>query len=302
MMVNRGMIMNIQKYSVHDGPGIRTTVFLKGCPLNCWWCHNPESQNIDFQIMYFKDRCTGCGICEKRCPENAIKIKDGKAIIDHEICTLCGKCEDFCPNEARKFVGKYMTTTELMKEIKKDEIFYEESGGGVTFSGGEPLVQIDFLQNMLKLCKEEEIHTTVDTSGYSKWENIEKIIDHTDLFLYDIKIMDDYRHNKYMGVSNKVILENLKRLSQAESNIYVRIPIIKGVNDDIENIQSTIEFLKDINILQVNLLPYHKMGMEKYDRLSMDYRLTGDEKPSEEVMNSLLKKFKILNKRIKIGG
>ncbi len=302
MMVNRGMIMNIQKYSVHDGPGIRTTVFLKGCPLNCWWCHNPESQNIDFQIMYFKDRCTGCGICEKRCPENAIEIKDGKAIIDHEICTLCGKCEDFCPNEARKFVGKYMTTTELMKEIKKDEIFYEESGGGVTFSGGEPLVQIDFLQNMLKLCKEEEIHTTVDTSGYSKWENIEKIIDYTDLFLYDIKIMDDYRHNKYMGVSNKVILENLKRLSQAGSNIYVRIPIIKGVNDDIENIQSTIEFLKDINILQVNLLPYHKMGMEKYDRLSMDYRLTGDEKPSEEVMNSLLKKFKILNKRIKIGG
>ncbi|WP_026895340.1 trans-4-hydroxy-L-proline dehydratase activase [Clostridiisalibacter paucivorans] len=300
--MNRGMIMNIQKYSVHDGPGIRTTVFLKGCPLNCWWCHNPESQNIDFQIMYFKDRCTGCGICEKRCPENAIEIKDGKAIIDHEICTLCGKCEDFCPNEARKFVGKYMTTTELMKEIKKDEIFYEESGGGVTFSGGEPLVQIDFLQNMLKLCKEEEIHTTVDTSGYSKWENIEKIIDYTDLFLYDIKIMDDYRHNKYMGVSNKVILENLKRLSQAGSNIYVRIPIIKGVNDDIENIQSTIEFLKDINILQVNLLPYHKMGMEKYDRLSMDYRLTGDEKPSEEVMNSLLKKFKILNKRIKIGG
>ncbi|MBS4536344.1 glycyl-radical enzyme activating protein [Clostridium sp. D2Q-14] len=300
--MSKGMIMNIQKYSVHDGPGIRTTVFFKGCPLSCWWCHNPESQNFNSDLMFFRDKCSGCGRCEERCPERTIKMESRVPIRDEDKCTLCGKCADLCLNEGWKLVGRKFTSSELMKEIKKDEIFYEESGGGVTFSGGEPLSQIDFLEEMLKKSKTEGVHTTVDTSGYSKWENIKKIVDYTDLFLYDLKLLDDERHKKYIGVSNKNILKNLEKLSETGANIYVRIPIIKGINDDMENIEGTIKFLEKLNISQVNLLPYHRMGMEKYERLSKEYNLIGDEKPSEEEMDNLVEKFKILNRKIKVGG
>ncbi|MGO1527231.1 MAG: trans-4-hydroxy-L-proline dehydratase activase [Senegalia sp. (in: firmicutes)] len=300
--MNNAVVMNIQKYSIHDGPGIRTTVFLKGCPLDCWWCHNPESQNFNFELMFFKDKCSGCGLCAKKCKQEAISIKDSLAITDNSKCILCGKCSEVCINQARKLVGKEFSSKELMKEIKKDEIFYEESDGGVTFSGGEPLLQIEFLEEILKLCKEHGIHTTVDTSGYSDFSNFERIIEYTDLFLYDIKHLDDNMHKKYMGVSNKLIKENLKKLSDKNANIFVRVPIIRGINDDDKNIGETIEFLKDINISKLNLLPYHKMGMEKYSRISKKYKLTGEEKPSDDEMEKILLKFKELNTNIKIGG
>ena len=299
--LNSGTITNIQKFSLHDGPGIRTTIFLKGCPLRCFWCHNPETHSINHQIIYFEERCTGCGVCARRCPENAIEIKDNRSVRDNNKCNLCGKCADFCPNNAQEYIGKDVTSREIMKEIIKDEAFYEESGGGVTFSGGEPLMYLDFLQDVLRSCKIRGIHTAVDTSGYAPWECFEKIIDKVDLFLYDLKLMNDEKHKKYTGVSNKVILENLKKLSARGANIYIRMPIIAGVNDD-SHIDETIEFLSNLNIIQVNLLPYHKMGMEKYKRLGMEYKLTGNEKPSDEKMQEIANKFKAARIRIKIGG
>lgn len=299
--MNSGTITNIQKFSLHDGPGIRTTIFLKGCPLRCFWCHNPETHSINHQIIYFEERCTGCGVCARRCPENAIEIKDNRSVRDNNKCNLCGKCADFCPNNAQEYIGKDVTSREIMKEIIKDEAFYEESGGGVTFSGGEPLMYLDFLQDVLRSCKIRGIHTAVDTSGYAPWECFEKIIDKVDLFLYDLKLMNDEKHKKYTGVSNKVILENLKKLSARGANIYIRMPIIAGVNDD-SHIDETIEFLSNLNIIQVNLLPYHKMGMEKYKRLGMEYKLTGNEKPSDEKMQEIANKFKAARIRIKIGG
>ncbi|WP_130805880.1 trans-4-hydroxy-L-proline dehydratase activase [Senegalia massiliensis] len=300
--MNKGIVMNIQKYSVHDGPGIRTTIFLKGCPLSCWWCHNPESQNFNFELMFFNDRCIGCGNCKYKCEQGAININNSVATTEDSKCILCGKCTDFCINEARNLVGKEFSAKELLKEIKKDEIFYEESGGGVTFSGGEPLLQIDFLEEMLRLCKEQDIHTTVDTSGYSDFKNFKRILDYTDLFLYDIKHLDDNMHKKYIGVSNKLIKENLIKLSELNANIFARIPIIKGINNDEKNIYEIIKFLKGINLEQINLLPYHKMGMEKYERIIKEYKLSGNEKPSKKNIDDLLLKFQQLNAKIKIGG
>lgn len=297
-----GTIINIQKYCVHDGPGIRTTVFFKGCPLRCWWCHNPESHNPKHEIMFFQERCQGCGVCVKRCPENAIEIKDSVPVWDEKKCRLCGKCTDFCPNNAREYVGQDITKVELMQEIAKDMVFYEESGGGVTFSGGEPLLHADFLSEVLKSCKEKGINTAVETSGYAPWESFEKILGNVDLFLYDLKLMDSEKHKKYMGVGNEVILSNLKKLSSRGANIFARMPIIAGVNDDEEHINEAIKFLSEIKPLQVNLLPYHKMGMDKYRRLSKDYKLSGMEKPSDERLAEIADKFNKCGIKTRIGG
>lgn len=294
--------MNIQKYSIHDGPGIRTTVFLKGCPLNCWWCHNPESQKVSPEIMFFKERCTLCGSCIKRCTQKAIEFVDGYPTVDESKCTLCGKCCDFCPNNARELVGSNLTVKELMKEIIKDEAFYDESNGGVTFSGGEPLMHADYLNNVLKVCKTKGIHTTIDTSGYATWEQFEKIVDNVDLFLFDIKHMDNEKHLKYTGVGNVLIFENLIKLSQRGNNIYIRMPIIAGINDDDENIELSVKFLSKLNIIHVNLLPYHKMGMDKYRRINREYKLSGLETPSDEVISKIADKFKKAGIKIKIGG
>lgn len=297
-----GTVINIQKYSVHDGPGIRTTVFFKGCPLSCWWCHNPESQNSNHEIMFFEEKCTGCGVCISRCPKMAISMMNNAPVVEEGKCILCGKCADFCPNNARELVGKDMTVQELMKEIIKDEVFYEESNGGVTFSGGEPLIHGEFLYELLKRCKERGIHTAVDTSGFTAWQELLKIADKVDLFLYDIKLMDNEKHKKYTGAENVIILDNLKKLSSSGANIFVRMPIIAGVNDDDENIDEAIKFLSSINAIQVNLLPYHKMGMDKYRRLKKDYKLSGMEKPTEERIMEIGEKFKKNGFKIKIGG
>lgn len=295
-------IINIQKYSIHDGPGIRTTIFFKGCPLSCWWCHNPESQNPRQEIMFFEERCTGCGLCAKKCPQKAIIIEKGYPVVDEHKCSLCRKCTDFCPNNARQYVGKEVTVSELMKEVMKDEVFYEESGGGVTFSGGEPLIHIDFLNEVLKKCKEKGVHTAVDTSGCVPWESFEKIFDKVDLFLYDIKHMDNEKHIKYIGSENTNILENLKMLSDRGCKIFVRMPIIAGVNDDEDHIADAIKFLSKLKVEQVNLLPYHKMGMDKYKRLKKTYMLSGSEMPSDKVMEEILNKFKKAGIKVKLGG
>jgi len=297
-----GTIFNIQRYSIHDGPGIRTTVFLKGCSLNCWWCQNPESQLSGQEIVFWEDRCIGCGACSTICPSGAIQIKNGIPVTEKEKCILCGKCIEKCPALAREMIGKKMTIEEVLKEIEKDLVFYEESGGGVTFSGGEPLGQSEFLEELLNDCREKKIHTAVDTSGYVSWGILNKIHSKVNLFLYDLKIMDSERHKKYTGVSNEIILENLKKLSWVHNNIFVRFPLIPGINDNYQNIKEMGEFLSSLKIAQVNLLPYHYIGVDKYRRLGRIYHLAATQPPSEEKLSEVSAILRKFNLNVKLRG
>ena len=297
-----GIIFNIQRYSIHDGPGIRTTVFLKGCPLNCWWCQNPESQLSGQEMVFWEDRCISCGACSTICPSGAIQMKDGIPVTEKEKCILCGKCIEKCPALAREMIGEKLTTEEVIKEIEKDLVFYEESGGGVTFSGGEPLGQSEFLESLLICCQKERIHTAVDTSGYISWEILSKISSKVDLFLYDLKIMNSEKHKKYTGVSNELILENLKKLSSIHNNIFVRFPVILGINDDYQNIKETGEFLSSLKIAQVNLLPYHYMGIDKYRRLGRIYHFAATQPPSEEKLSEIAAILSKFNLKVKLRG
>ena len=232
-----GVIFDLKRFAIHDGPGIRTTVFFKGCPLRCWWCHNPESHKV------LPEKFEGCNI---------------RSNINHSLSAL-------------DEVGREVTITELMEEIEKDSVFYEESGGGVTFSGGEPTMQPDFLLSLLTKCKESGLHTTVDTSGYAPTKTFEKIIDRTDLFLYDIKLMNDELHQKYTGVSNRLIQTNLKWIDDNHKNICIRIPVVPGITDTQANISDTINILLKLkNISEINLLPYHRAGEGKYSRFKKE--------------------------------
>ncbi len=300
--MTQGTIFNIQKYSIHDGPGIRTTVFLKGCPLVCWWCHNPESQKVKQEIVFWQNKCIACRDCERVCPVDGVKFDKSGFNLDKKKCILCGKCAEVCPSEAIELIGKKITLGEAMKEIEKDMVFYEESGGGVTFSGGEPLLQIDLLDSLLKASKQKGIQTAVDTSGYGPWENFERIMDKVDLFLFDIKHMDDKKHKKYTGVSNESILKNLRKLAQNGNKIWIRIPIIPGINDDDLNIKMTSDYISSLNIEDVFILPYHSIAMDKYRRLNMEYRISNIQEPMDDEMKIIGQKFKDNGINVKIGG
>lgn len=296
-------IFNIQRYSIHDGPGIRTTVFFKGCPLSCKWCHNPESISSETQIIRNEINCTLCGSCIIACPTKALTMTNDNIEFDRSKCITCGTCEEVCYHSAIKIAGKKMSVEEVFKEILKDKIFYEESGGGVTFSGGEPLLQSKFLMKLAKRCKEAGIHTTLDTSGFSNWENLKDVIKYIDLILYDFKIVDDDKHKKYVGASNKKIIDNLIKIKNENVNIFLRLPIIKGVNDSLDEANEIVQIINGIkNISQINILEYHKMGMEKYPRLGKQYELTGEEKPDEMFINSLKKLYEENGFRVIIGG
>ena len=226
--------------------------------MSCWWCHNPESQRFGPQLVLWKDRCIGCGDCVRVCPEQAISAGGFPPVIEGEKCRGCGNCARVCPAAALEMIGKTVTCEYVMKEIDKDLIFYDQSGGGVTFSGGEPLMQPEFLAYLLKECKTRDIHTTVDTSGYGNWEILSGISGMTDLFLYDIKHMDDAVHTKTVGVSNRAILENLIKLARVHNNIIIRFPLVPGINDDQANISSMARFISSVGIREVNILPYHR--------------------------------------------
>ncbi|HYF82444.1 MAG TPA: glycyl-radical enzyme activating protein [Clostridia bacterium] len=298
-----GRIFNIQKYSIHDGPGIRTTVFLKGCPLSCIWCHNPESQAFGPEIMLYNKRCIGCGKCVEVCKHGALFLLDGSLHFNRDTCTSCGSCTEICYAKAREAAGKWAAVQEVMYQIDKDSIFYDESGGGVTFSGGEPLSQPEFLLELLTQCKKREYHTAVDTSGYGAPETIKTISGLTDLFLYDLKLMDDDKHMKYTGVSNKLILENLKTISQLGNKIFIRIPLIPGINDDESNIKATAEVIQSTpGIEQVNILPYHNIAADKYNRLGKQNSLMDIPVPSSEYVESIAGKFLAYGIKVKIGG
>lgn len=299
--MNTANIFNIQKFSVHDGPGIRTTVFFKGCPLKCLWCHNPESQNINTQILYDRDKCVLCGTCEKICPKKAIKIENNKLTTD-ESCDCCGQCVIYCIQGARQIAGKVYTVDDVMKEVLKDRVFYEKSSGGVTLSGGEPLIHIDFVEELLKKLKDNNIHTAVDTCGAVSFENLKRAAKYTDVFLYDIKLMDDEKHVEFIGMSNKLILENIIKLSEIHNNINLRMPIIEGVNGDEEHIIKTIEFIEGLNISKVNLLPYHDIAKHKYKKLGKVYEDDRMSKPSDEKMQKFKEMFENKGYKAKIGG
>ncbi|ABO51469.1 glycyl-radical enzyme activating protein family [Desulforamulus reducens MI-1] len=294
-----GSIFDIMKYSIRDGPGIRTTIFFKGCPLKCLWCHNPESQDPEPQLMFWPDRCIGCGDCVETCVNQAI-LPGG---IHKERCRRCGQCAAVCPTLAREMVGRRVAVEEVVREIERDRIFYEESGGGVTFSGGEPLVQPSFLHSLLDACQDREIATAVDTTGYTAEETLLSISEKVDLFLYDIKLMDDEKHKLFTGVSNRLILNNLQKLSQRHPHIIIRIPIIPGINDDRENLEQMASFISTLqNIWEVQLLPYHNTGMGKYERLNLPYQLAQTQPPADEAMQLLAGEFRSYGLNVKIGG
>ena len=274
----KAVIFDIQRGSYVDGPGIRTTVFFKGCNLRCAWCHNPESQSPKPQMMFHKNKCTGCGKCKEKCPNHL------------ESCELCGKCTLYCPGDAREICGKEYSVDAVMREILKDKAFYENSGGGVTFSGGECMLQIDFLEEILKACKENGIHTAVDTAGHVPFEYFERIIPYTDLFLYDVKCFDSDKHQRYTGVPNELILSNLKRLLEAGKTIWVRIPIIPTFNDSEDEMRRIKDFLLSCGDPEkIELLPYHAMGEHKYAAIGKEVQIFSV--PSEEKMSKLKRIF-----------
>lgn len=287
------VILNIQKYSIHDGDGIRTTVFFKGCPLSCQWCHNPESQHYHSELMYYAERCKSCGNCVKICPQKSIYFAEQGVGRDETACSLCESCLDICSNGAREIAGKQYEVKELIKEIEKDRMFYEQSEGGVTLSGGEVMAQdMDYTQELLKQLKKKGYHTAIDTCGQAPWSCFERILPYVDVFLYDIKHMSAEKHRALTGVSNELILDNLKRLSKSRAVIYLRMPLIKEINDSEEDIRQIITFIKqEIHPKKIFLLPYHNTGMGKYARLGRTYEGSLFEPPSKEKLERIKKVF-----------
>lgn len=280
-MIIKGTIFNIQRFSLHDGPGIRTSVFFKGCPLNCIWCQNPEGISREPQLIRQRQKCIGCYSCFDRCPQGAIKKGPTGPIVDRALCRNCLLCSDICPAGAVEKAGREIDAAELVTELLKDRVVFEESGGGVTFSGGEPFMQPAFLIEVLQLLKQHDIHAAIETCGYTSWSWLEKAAALTDLFLYDLKLIDDDQYLKYTGISGSKILKNLKKLVNLNVAIQVRIPIIKGINDDEKRLKKAAAYLRDIGIDTIELIPYHSFGEAKYEKIGRDYKLKGLPKYSE---------------------
>ena len=286
----KGLIFNIQFYSIHDGPGIRTTVFMKGCPLRCIWCQNPESQNFSRELFFEIEKCNGCALCVHSCPAGAIGISDAKLQTNRNKCTACGKCVELCCAEARMMIGKIVTAEEVFREAAKDNLFYQRSGGGVTLSGGEPLAQPEFAISILRRCKDAGIHVVVDTCGHADWQIAKEVLRHADLVLYDLKHMDAEKHKQMTGVSNELILDNARRIChELAIPMLVRLPLIPGYNDAEENIKATAQFVSTElhKNIKLYLLPYHKLGATKFERLERKCLDTAIEPPTAEHMHAL---------------
>ncbi|MBM3295503.1 MAG: glycyl-radical enzyme activating protein [Candidatus Aminicenantes bacterium] len=301
----RGLVFDIKRFAVHDGPGIRTTVFLKGCPLHCLWCHNPEGIDGGLEIITRSSRCRRCYACVSACPRHALTSgpDNGPVVVDRAKCDLCGRCADVCMSEAVSIVGRRLSVDEVVAEVERDRIFYEQSDGGATLSGGEPARQAAFSEALLGELKARGIQTALDTSGLAPWPVLERLAARSDLVLYDLKIMDDIRHRKYAGASNDLILENLRRLAANGTPVFVRIPLETGVNDDEANIRATIDFLKPLPaVRRVDLLAYHKGGREKSRNLGKESRFDIFEPPSAARMEEIRQAFADAGFKVKIGG
>lgn len=302
--MSSGLVFDIKRFSIHDGPGIRTTVFLKGCPLHCPWCHNPESQSPKPDVMLRPDRCIRCHACIEECPEHAISAEENGAVVtDRTRCKRCGACTETCYAGARERIGREYTVDELIDEIESDRAFYEESDGGVTLSGGEPLVQPSFTLELLKACRKRGIHTAVDTCGAVSWKVFEKVRAYTDLFLFDIKHMDPLKHKGATGVCNRRILANLEKLSALGHAINLRYAVIPGINDSDENAQETGRFAAALpGRHPVSLLPYHAAAGEKYKNLDQSYRLEGTKPPGDKRISAIAAMLEGFGLEVKTGG
>jgi len=286
-----GLVFNVQRFSVHDGPGVRTTVFMKGCPLCCAWCHNPESQSPSLEFVRLRHLCMSCG----RCTEHEL---DSPVVTDRDEEDV-----EACPTGALRGVGEHIAPADLVKRLLSDRIFFDESGGGVTVSGGEPLAQAPFVTEVLRLLRAEAVHTALDTCGFGRWHDLRGAAEHASLVLYDLKLMDPARHKAATGVSNELILDNLRALAGVHPAIWIRIPVIPGVNDDDANIEATADFVHSVpGLRQVDLLPYHPTGAAKFARLGMDYTLSGTRPPDERRLDTLAAAFRARGLVTTIGG
>jgi len=302
--MNQPFIFDIKRYAINDGPGIRIVIFLKGCNLNCAWCHNPESISAETERMYAPAKCIQCGTCVMACPEKAITLTPDGIITDAERCNMNGRCAEVCPTKAIEISGHSMSVAEIMNEIEKERVFFDQSGGGVTFSGGEPLLQSKFLIELLDECGKSGIHRAVDTAGLIHSEIILEVAKRTDLFLYDLKMMDSEKHRKWIGIPNEKILENLKVLAETGVKIIIRIPLVGGVNDDAENMEATARFVASLSgeKKEVNLLPYHKIAQTKYQKLGRPDEFQLLEEPSKEAQMLAIAIFQKYGIRASIGG
>lgn len=284
-----GNVLEIQRFSIHDGPGIRTTVFLKGCPLRCLWCHNPESQSPKPVLSFIPSKCIGCGYCFEVCPNHAHKLVDGQHVIDRTLCTCCGLCTEKCYAKALELVGKQMTAAEIFDVVMRDKPFYETSGGGMTVSGGEPAMQPALTTELLKLAKAQGLHTAIETCGFCKWDFLESILPLTDLFLYDWKETNPQKHCVNCGVDNGIIRENLQKLSAAGAEIILRCPIVPGLNDRADHFEGIAELYKTLKISGVEIMPYHRLGESKYDRFGMTGIAFTAQAPDDDTVQCWLK-------------
>jgi pyruvate formate lyase activating enzyme len=283
-----GLIFNIQRFSTDDGPGIRTTVFMKGCPLHCLWCHNVEGINPKPEIVWHDTKCIGCLSCIEACPNQAIvKTPDG-FVTDRKRCTACGKCAEVCTAKARELIGRRVSVDEVFTEVLKDKVFYETSNGGVTASGGEPTMQPNFVTKLFSKCRSSAIHTALDTCGYVKWQILERVLEFTDLVLYDLKEIDPKNHEKYTGASPTLVWENAKKIAELGKPMWVRTPIVPGCTDTVENVRGIAELCMKLgNVERLDLLPYHRLGEPKYRSLGVEYALKGLQPPTKEHMERL---------------
>lgn len=297
------LIFDIKHYALHDGPNIRTTVFLKGCPLNCFWCHNPEGISPEMQVVFVPAKCIGCRECLQICPESALRLTGTGIVRTTQSCTCCLSCVEICPSLAQEAVGWHADVDLIMAEIRKDQPFYDTSGGGVTFSGGEPLQQADFLLSVLQECGTLGIHRAVDTTGYAPTAIAQKIAHHTDLFLYDLKHLNSIRHKDYTGVGNELILHNLRMLAEMNAAIRIRIPLLAGINDDMENIRATGAFAAELGSIEgIDILPYHHSATAKYTKLDKHYHGSRKHVPSQEKILQVRKMLESFGHEVRIGG
>lgn len=298
------LIFDIKRYSINDGPGIRATVFFKGCPLHCLWCHNPESLSGKTQKLFSASRCIGCGECCRICAVAATRLTPDGVATDSELCTLCGRCEEVCPTLASEMSGRRYSIDELLAIIEKERPFFDQSRGGVTFSGGEPLLYPAYLLEILKACGRQGIHTAIDTSGFVKRETLLAVAEHTDLFLYDLKMIDAKQHKRYTGVDNQLILDNLKALAQTGAVIQLRVPLIGGVNDDHDSISAIAALIASLSGVKraVNLLPYHDVARGKDEKLGEKRNLGALREPTAETLQRVTAVFAGYGLTATVGG